>query len=85
MSAGVSLVDADGSHAPEGVLLSLSPDDATPLAPAPQLVALGRIAPPTYGSWMFGHLGRTLAREGAALEHLSRYPPPGWVIHTLDG
>ena len=46
VSAGVSLVDADGSHAPEGVLLSLSPDDATPLAPAPQLVALGRIAHP---------------------------------------
>lgn len=46
VSAGVSLVDRDGSHAPEGILLSLSPDDDAPDAPAPQLVALGRIAHP---------------------------------------
>lgn len=46
VSAGVSLVDGAGSHAPEGVLLSLSPDDGTPDAPAPQLVALGRMAHP---------------------------------------
>ena len=46
VSAGVALVDGDGSHAPDGVLLSLSPDDDTPDAPAPQLVALGRIAHP---------------------------------------
>ncbi len=46
VSGGVALVDAAGSHAPEGILLSLSPDDATPDAPAPQIVALGRIAHP---------------------------------------
>ncbi len=46
VTAGVSLVDREGSHAPEGILLSLSPDDDAPEAPAPQLVALGRIAHP---------------------------------------
>ncbi len=40
----VQLIDAQGARPLEGVMLSLSPPDDTPQAPASQLVVLGRFA-----------------------------------------